>query len=236
MESTVTEKIRKLLAMAEHENSNENEAAVAMQKAQELLLRHNLSRADIKTGDNGTAQAPGIGKLDITEAVGFAWKRHLLHTLAVNNLCQTVGSPSENTSHVFGTFENVKGVVEMYAWLAPELERIAMKSWQAYRDDGTGRESVKTWKKGFFMGATRSIGEKLRESMEKFTEGPGKALVPYNTGLVKDAVGRIYPNLRRSTISNRSADGSAAGRAAGRNIHLRPQRKLTGTLALKGGS
>jgi len=232
MESTVTEKIRKLLAMAEHPNSNEHEAAIAMRKAQALLLENNLTRGDVITGTGDKPQAPGIGKIDITESVGYTWKCYLLHTLAINSMCSTVGSPATNTSHVFGTYDNVKSVIEMYNWLSPELERIALRAWSAYKRDGTGRESCRSWKHGFFMGACKSIGDVLKESLQQFTAGPGQAIIPYNAALVKDAVKRVYPHLSHSYSSSRSYDGMAAGRAAGRGINLRPQRKLTGTLAL----
>jgi len=231
MDNNTTEKIRKLLAMAEHPNSNEHEAAIAMQKAQELLFKNNLSRADITTGSSPAA-APGIGKIDLTESVGYNWKRYLIHTLAVNSLCSTVSSPSTNTSHVFGTYENVRGVLEMYYWLVPELERIAIRAWTNYKRDGTGRESARMWKRGFFMGATKSIGDKLKESLQQFEAGPGSAIIPYNASLVKDAVRKVFPHLSSSRTSVRGYDGMAAGRAAGRNINIRPQRKLTGVLAL----
>lgn len=231
MDNNITEKIRKLLAMAEHPNSNENEAAIAMRQAQALLFKHNLAKADIQTGE-GPAPAPGIGKIDVTESVGWNWKRYLLHTLAVNSLCSTVGTPSTNTSHIFGTYDNVHSVLEMYYWLTPELERIAMRSWNNYKRDGTGREGARTWKRGFFMGAINSIGDKLKESLQQFEAGPGSAIIPYNANLVKDAVKRIFPRLSTSRSSIRSYDGMAAGRVAGRNINIKPQRKLTGTLAL----
>lgn len=232
MNNQLSEKIRHLLALAEHENSNEHEAAVAMRKAQELLLQNNLTRADIK--DDGSPATPaGIGKIDIMESVGFSWKRFLLHTLAINNMCQTVSSPRDNTTHIFGAYENVRGVLEMYNWLSPELERIALRAWTAYKRDGTGMESARSWKHGFFMGAIKEINDKLKESMQEFTAGPGRAIVPYNDALVRDAVKRVFPYTTKSRTTTRSYDGMAAGRAAGASINLRPQRKLTGTLALR---
>lgn len=233
MESKLTERIRKLLAMAEHPNSNEHEAAIAMQMAQQLLLENNLSRADVSTGTGDTTTSPGIGKLAVTEAQGYTWKRYLLHALAINSLCETVGSPEVNTSHIFGTFENVQGVVEMYHWLVPELERIAMKGWMEYKREGTGHERVDTWKGGFYMGATKTIGERLRKSFQDFASGPGHAIVLYNTQLVKDAVRRVFPYTSKSRSSFKSRDGFTSGRMAGNSIHLKPQGKLNGVLALK---
>ena len=44
---SVLDKIKALLRMAEHPNSNEHEAALALERAQALLFEHNLSRADV---------------------------------------------------------------------------------------------------------------------------------------------------------------------------------------------
>ena len=231
MNGDVRERIAKLLAMAEHPNSNEHEAATAAQMAQRLLLQHNLSRADLATGD--TTGPAGVGKLDIIEAVGYTWKRYLLHTLAITNLCQTIGSPRENTSHLFGAYDNVQAVVEMYRWLVPQLEEIAARAWTQYKRDGTGRETARTWKHGFYMGAIKAIHDKMKPTIDEFASGPGHAIVPYNTQLVKDAVGRVFPHTRTSRSSSRSYDGYTAGRQAGSNITLRPQRKLSGVMALR---
>ena len=106
---------------------------------------------------------------------------------------------------------------------------------EAYKADGTGREGARTWKAGFFLGAAEVIGKRLREAMAQFASGPGHALVPFNAGLVKDAVKRVFPHLQKGFISSRSYDGRSAGRQAGGNMALRPHRKLTSTLALTQG-
>lgn len=226
MDDRLTDKIRKLLAMAEHPNSNENEAAIALQKAQKLLFENNLTRADIKDTD-GPSTPAGIGKLDITESVGFRWKPVLMNALARNNLCRVIRSSHNNTIHVFGTYDNVLAVMEMYHWIVPELERMAMKGWTAYKADGTGRERAQTWKYGFFLGATDTIERRLAETMREFETGQGHALVPINKALVTDAVKRVFPHLKTSYSSSRSYDGRMAGRQAGNNINLRPTRKLS---------
>lgn len=225
MDNQLTEKIRKLLAMAEHPNSNEHEAAIALEKAQALLFENNLTRADIQ--DNTTECHPGIGKLDIQESNGFRWKPILLNHLASNNLCRVIRSSSTNTIHIFGTYDNVLAVMEMYHWIVPELERMAMRGYIQYKSDGTGRESTQTWKYGFFLGASETIGKRLSDAMNKFESGAGYALIPINKALVTDAVKRVYPYLRTTHTSSRSYDGRNAGRIAGNSITLKPQRKLS---------
>jgi hypothetical protein len=227
---TVIEKIKQLFAMAEHPNSNENEAAIALEKAQELLFRHNLTRGDI-AGEVKDNTPYGIGKIDGTESNGYVWKRYLLSVLAKNSLCSTVVTPSKKQWHLFGSYDNVKAVLEMYHWIVPELESICLRAWGQY----TGYEKAVSFKTGFYLGACTTINTRLQESLNTFSAGVGKALTIYNSQMVKDAVHRVYPILGTSRQSTRAADDYGAGRSAGNNIHLRPQRKLSGVMALGSG-
>lgn len=231
---SVANKIRQLFAMAEHPNSNENEAAIALEKAQELLFRHNLTRGDIVSPDNtASTAAPGIGKIDGTESDGYVWKRYLLNVIAKNSLCSVVVSPSKKQWHLFGTYDNVKAVLEMYHWITPELERIALTAWREYKANG-GYESARTWKQSFFMGASNTINKRLAESLNTFSQYAGRELVIYNKDAVSTAVRKIFPCLgHASSRYSGSSAGYSAGQRAGSNLHLRPQHKLsTGRLAL----
>ena len=234
MESKITEKIQQLLSMAEHPNSNENEAAVALEKAQELLLRHNLTRADVMTGGPEATPA-GIGKLDRTETEGYVWKRSLVSVLAKANLCTVIGTPSQKTWHLFGAYDNVRAVLEMYNWITLQLVFMANREYRAYKND-EGTERGQTWKAGFYQGAIIAIRDRLAKPLEDFTQGAGHALVLRNSTDLKAAVARVYPHLRKSYGGgNRSYDGSSAGRNAGRGMSLSPQRKIGATLSLGSG-
>ena len=231
---SVLSKIKALLAMAEHPNSNEHEAALALEKAQALLFEHNLSRADIKS-DNYQSTPAGIGKIDGNESGGYSWKVILLNVLAKSTLCHIVVSPHAKEWHLFGTFDNVQTVIEMYHWVIPQLEQMGYKAWKEYQLDG-GLEHGKTWKTGFYHGTIRTIKERLAKPLQDFANGDGKAIVLYNDKAVTEAVSRVYPRLGHSHIgSTRSYDGFNAGRQAGHNVTLTPQRKLSGTLALSSG-
>jgi len=231
-ESVMT-KIKHLLAMAEHPNSNENEAAIAMEKAQSLLFQYNLSRGDIK--DNTPNSTPAeIGKIDGSEDSGYIWKRILLNYLAKANLCYVIVTPSQKKWHLFGTYNNVQSVLEMYNWLVPELEHIALREYRTYKDNG-GYESGIRWKRGFFIGASKAIRDRLDKPLQEFTQGNGHDLVIYNERALSEAVKRVFPHTGPTTIRASYSDGTSAGRTAGNNIHLREQRKLSGVLALKRG-
>jgi Protein of unknown function (DUF2786) len=228
---SVLDKIKALLRMAEHPNSNEHEAALALERAQALLFEHNLSRADVMAEHPNETPA-GIGKIDGSETDGYNWKVVLLNTLAKSTLCSMVASTHTKSWHIFGTYDNVQTTLEMYHWVIPQLETMAVNSWLAY----DGYDSCRTFKNGFYMGAIHTIKERLQKPLDDFTNGNGRAIVIYNDKALSTAVNKVFGRVTTTHFgSTRSYDGSNAGKAAGHNVTLTPQRKLTGTLALGSG-
>ena len=229
---SLLDKIKALLAMAEHPNSNEHEAALALERAQALLFANNLSRADIKS-ENYNEVPAGIGKIDGLESDGFSWKVLLLNTLAKSTLCSIVISSQHHAWHLFGTYDNVQTVLEMYRWVIPQLETMATNGLKTYKANG-GYENGKTWKAGFYRGAIRTIHDRLDKPLQDFTAGSGKAIVLYNSKALQTAVHKVFEHLGHSRMGGSSSyDGMNAGKAAGHNVTLTPQRKISGgTLAL----
>ena len=77
----IIKRIKALLAMAEHPNSNENEASIAMQKAQEMLLQYNLTMASVKTNEKSINES--IQHDQIHAEHGFVWKSNLLNVIEI---------------------------------------------------------------------------------------------------------------------------------------------------------
>jgi hypothetical protein len=225
--------IRQLFAMAEHATSNEHEAAVALEKAQALLFKHNLSRATIGDIDNGPT-TPGMGQVTITEEHGYTWRKRLLHVIAKNNLCQTIGSPQNKGIHVFGGRDNVRAVLEMYYWLAEQVIKIAGPGYKEYKRQG-GDEAARTWNAGFYVGAINTLGERLRKPLEEFSQGQGHAIVKVNNTALTQAVRRVFPHTQKARGTTRMGDGFFSGRQAGHNVTLGQARPISsGRPALSG--
>jgi len=228
---TIINKVKALLNMTESNGCTEAEAGLAMERVQSMLLKHNL---DMSTITNDSPAAPvGIGVIDGNEEHGFNWKNHLLGVIARNSLCKVIGSPHMKQWHLFGSHDNVKAVLEMYHWIVPELERLALSAWKEYKANN-GYENARTWKQGFFVGAASTIHKRLAESLETFSAGVGHALVLYNQQALSTAVHKVYPHLTSSRISQGGYGGRDAGIVAGNGVHLRPQRSLSsGALRLR---
>lgn len=231
---SIIDKLRALLNMTTANGCTEAEANTAMEKAQALMLEHNLTQSSVHNANESPTPA-GIGQIDRTEDQGYPWKSVLANILAKSMLCRVVVTPSNHTIHFFGTYDNVRGVLQTYHWLIPELERIAISDFTAYRKSG-GIEHGRTWKTGFFYGATSTLKTRLQKPLEDFSSGAGRAIVVYNSQALSTAIGRVFPRLGHSSARmSGGSDGIGYGKAAGSRVQLRDNHKLTGCLSLGSG-
>jgi len=214
-QNNILHTIRQLFAMAEHETANEHEAANALEKAQALLLKHNLTRAQIATEDTQSTTA-NIGKVDVHSDTGYSWKRYLLNVIATNNLCFTVAEIHKKVSNLFGNQDNVRSVLEMYYWILEQLPTMANKAFKDYE----GYESRRVFNNGFYNGAIGTISNRLRKPMADFRAGSGRELVLASDALVKAAVHKIFPQLRNSPGRKSTGDGYYHGQQAGHNVQF----------------
>ena len=219
--------INQLFRLGEHPTSNPHEAANALERAQALLLKHNLTRSQLTVGTEAPA-TDHIGMVDIKEDAGYSWKSRLANVIAKASLCYLVSTPSAKTMHLFGSRANVLAVVRMFQWTAQELERQALGDWRAYKAD-SGTEASRTWKSAFYDGAINTIRRRLQPPIDAFTAGTGRALVLANTAKVQAAVSKIYPHTTKGThTTRRDSDGYGAGMEAGRNVRFGPQGAISG--------
>jgi len=224
----VIDLIRKCLALAD--SPNENEAALAMAKAQELLERYNLSLAQVK--DTVTTIPDLIeGEVDYEHK---EWLRRLFFTVARHNFCKTVGHPSTGKESIIGRYTNVCMTVEMAYWLRSQIERIAMeettsdKLYQFDSSTGTinhwGVPSTREYRKGFLVGIVARISQRLQElADQRRTETP--SLTALTVNLMAEATGymtQLYPRLVKGTMSTVNSYGYNAGLRAGDRVGLTP--------------
>lgn len=83
----IAEKIKKLLALANN-NTNENEASLAMEKVQEILSTYNLTMAQVESTVNGNGKKDeGRVKTKIEKSAMYDYQIHLMHTIADTHFC-----------------------------------------------------------------------------------------------------------------------------------------------------
>lgn len=220
-------KVSKLLRLSE--SSNPHEAALAAQRAQEILTRYNIDRAALDLDgsqsepeeeiENFTDRAP----LDEAKARLATWKTILANRLAKAN--QVAVYVSGSAIGIVGRPSDVEKVRYMYGLLVREVDRLTNR-------DGKG--CGQRWRNSFRLGVVSAIAEKLAQTAAKVAhdmraESNGAALVRVNQAIEKveqrgrDVESFVRRNLKLRESSRKvsaSFDAHAAGYHAGQSINL----------------
>lgn len=169
----IIRKIQKLLEMAGRAKGNEQEAAVAMAKAQEMMAQYNLDMAIVKDTfvEGGTTQQEVKRESKkINRSAQYDWQKELWGTLAMCNFCfhsvvvmdEKLVSGRDPSSYkyrrvkrhvVLGRVDNVTMVEMMGEYLCDTIERLLPEKDNARR---LSRESI-SWRAG--------CGQRLRERL-----------------------------------------------------------------------
>ena len=180
----VVELIKKLLALSK--SPNEHEAALALSKAQELLLKHNIDMAEIKTDQTG----PNLEVEMLNESVDFdhyqAWQGTLLNCIAKRNFCHCV--QAHGLVQILGRKANVRVIVELYNWVEPQIIRMAKES--GYK---AGEKNA------YIMGLLKTLAAKLDEQRAEFHEAnpTSRALVANVQSDSDDWFKKCYPRTQK---------------------------------------
>ncbi len=220
-------KVTKLLRLSE--SSEPHEAALAAQRAQEILTRYNIDRAALSLDgtesepeeeiQNFTDRAP----LDEANARLATWKTVLANRLAPANQCAVYVSGS--AIGIVGRASDVEKVRYMYALLVRETERLT---------DRHGKGCGQRWRNSFRYGVVAAIAEKLAQTAAKVAsdmraESTGNALVLVNQAIAKveqrgrDVESYLRRNLKLRQSSRKvraSSDAHAEGYRAGQTINM----------------
>jgi hypothetical protein len=181
---SIVEKIRKLFAMAERSHGNEAEAQVAMGKAQELLVKHNLDIATVQEHSKKNGTAADSGKWDyakVNRSAMYEWQQQLVNTIATCNFCVhwiTTETQEYNKRDrydggtmkayrtvkrhkILGREVNVAVVLSMVDYLFETIERLLEEPFPNNKDR-LSRSAI-SWRMG--------VAERLRERIQsKYNE------------------------------------------------------------------
>jgi hypothetical protein len=213
----IAERVRRLLALSK--SPNEHEAAAAAQKAQELLLKHDLSMAEVDV-----AEAPEVVEGSTKLANGAGWRITLLFRVAEAYGCEmTYSTGTGGRCQLYGRAHAIEVVLHVNEYLARTIERLAEEAARniSFWDTGESRK----WRTRFRYGAVRTVTTRLKESRRTLAQESAQtqALVLVNDKAVKEFFQRLYPpgTLGRSSLgSDMGGHGYRAGREAGHGIAL----------------
>lgn len=175
------DKVRKLLALAE--SPNEHEAALAAERAQDLMLKYGIELAQVAARKE---RKIGVDKEGVTGRVD-PWRRVLAQAVAESLGGSTVwwNEYRKWTGGIdfYGQAGTVPSMVALYEYLEGQL--VVISALEAAKVSHTNAAKSMQWRRSFLMGAARRIKTRLikrRRDVERQADN-SKALV-----LVRDAV------------------------------------------------
>ena len=221
LDNRVLDRVRKLLARAEHPTTPPAEAEACSEKAAALMSRYVIDRAmlDARCPDRATPQVRRI----VVPAPYAVPKAVLLTTVAKSfRVCTAMGTDPIGGGRrctLVGFATDLDTVELLFTSLLLQAGT-AMQGWSQ------GRSEVKRFRRAFLFGYASTIGERLervQRDAEREAAGaaPGSALVLADRMTkVEAAFAEQFPHLRRLRATVSSGSGLAAGRTAGQRADL----------------
>lgn len=217
----VIEKVKKLLALAS--SSNPHEAELATQKANQLILRHHLSRSDLSFDETIYI------KVLITSP-----KRTSLMMAIYEILTHFLVRPLLHMGQSIVTLEaaGLKEQVELASYICEFLELELPKLWkeESKLKNLKGLRS----KNSFYLGIARGFSEKLLQSRQSFNPEDSRALIKIEKNLdhrLKEIMGGFSQSTSSQQLDSRALE---SGRIKGRSLSITGAVKSTNSTYLIG--
>jgi len=224
----ILERIQKLFALAG--SPNENEAAVAAQKAQELLTLHKLELADIEGHFSKKRQSDEvIGdtlSMNVSKWQPWQWQVILADGVAQACYCRTVFFHGQSITFI-GAKEDVQVAKELFLWLKDQIYRLGIEE----SNLNSFRMHPLKFRPNFWVGCSKRVAHLLfwkREDMER-ENAKVTALVKMSDALNDEYIERVYEDLRTVRVGQTSSRWAASqGYEAGDRVDLNPKKRLEG--------
>jgi hypothetical protein len=215
---SIVARIQALLRLSA--SPNEHEAALALQRASDLLLKYNLSRAEV---EGRGAKAFGVGELRVEIAGRITgWHRILVVQIADHCFCKPVWS--RRGFILVGDSENTQAARALFRWLLEQLRWISLGA--MLENAGRGKRAAR-WRFNFCIGAALLISQRLKEARKTQTAANAQApgLIRCCEQEVERYIRRNIPTQesKRKPIRLRHSTALTLGIIAGNRISLTPQ-------------
>lgn len=224
----IAKKIRALLAKTTEAGCSEAEALMAMDKAHELLAKHQLSLSDLDLREEGTSHKKatkdyrGIGK-------------RIASRVALFCDCKVWTSDAEIN------FIGLDSDAQLCEWLLAALVGFVQRSALEWKAE-TG-ETIPNIVDSFIQGTIDRLNRRLRVETErrqvnaKPSQNSGRDLVPLKNAMIDEAMAKLglrleYRLLTRAEITSKAA--FEAGKEAGDRASFHRPIRSTETLMIGG--
>lgn len=225
------ERIQKLLALADC--ADEHEAALALERANELMRKHAISETEARGLDVHKVNVEGE---DMVLSGCQGWQPTLVWALCNAFNCSSLryhrSHGEQQRMEIYGTPDNRETVRQMYKFAIGQIDRFTEKARKEYKaDEGyfPPRRFTTNYKLGVVFGMVdtlKGIYKANKEDTAKVAGGTCYALI-CSTALEAATNKRDSenPNLRSHYYSPNVSSGSAfhAGRSDGRTVSFNRQ-------------
>jgi hypothetical protein len=229
VDDRMLERVRKLLARAEHPATPPAEAEACSEKAAALMSRHVIDQAMLDAGRHDDV-APVVRQLVVVTPYSLAKAALLTAVAKAFRVCVAVGGdrPEGRMCTLVGFATDVAMTELLFTSLLLQASTAMLKA-------SNGHPRVKAFRRAFLMGYAGSVGHRLQlvqqqTAQEASAATPGAALVLVDRSVrVESAFAEQFPSLRniRATVS--SSGGLAAGDEAGRRADLSAGQRRMGS-------
>ena len=211
----VVELVQKLLALSH--SSNENEAAVAMGKARELLIKHNLDMATFVETEPKNNSFMEIPLFSIEEK----WEAHLVAKVARHFFCRAIWQRGNQCSLVVGKADNLLVMVETYYWLRTQMSYFVDNA-----KPTNGDIKTQSWRTSYLVGISFTLDDRLKRTEEELPQGEVKALVVRLDKEVEYKYKELHPNPVSFYTRPRNGNAFDLGRQDGWKVNTQSRRNL----------
>lgn len=224
---SIIEKVQALLSKVPERGATEAEAASALEMAHKLLLRHNLSMAEVEDvkAEEGQVieQREDAVAADGTPRRGSTGWQGILATVIGKHFFVRVLA-NRGTLYFIGRPDNVAAVRELNAWVVRQVAQLALEACYA---DGREPRYEKLWLRSCRLGIVARISDRLEDVAAAQAAESVKVralIVRYddeNEKFVEDRYGRLSRGYQ-SPSNEVHYDGYHTGRMVGADISLSP--------------
>ncbi len=220
IDTRIIEKIKRLLALAE--SDNENEAKLAMEKANELLLKYNLSSSQVEsssdvqsiTMDGEFQFAPMEYKFILSILEKHFFVKPVYDRTDTGRFTSAGHRIIMQNLMFIGTQVNIEIAIYVHSYLMVNFRSL----WKSYKKATGANESSR---QSYYVGLYNGITEKLNGTRQKVERETG--LVWVGDKAIKDYIENEYGEVETKKKSKITMDAEAvcAGKADGKNLEIR---------------
>ena len=214
IDSKLLDRIKKLLSLAT--SDNEHEAKLAAEKANELLVRHNLSRQHIDE-----IKDESFEKEVLTEGTRLKVEEKFIRMLLAKYFFVKIirsRNYTKTTMYILGEATNVQIATYTRSFLVRKFRDL----WEVYKKQTQAPTTAKqSYYYGLYQGLAKQLESQKTKIISEDTTANNNALVVVNEAL-RTYVNKEYPRLSYSTtrIGVRDSNAAAAGEVDGEKIRI----------------